>query len=112
MSVAAVQETKWFGKDIWQADGYTLIHSGRPLPREGESALRNEGVGIALDERATAAWKEAGVVWEAVSSHVVTIRIKLSRIGQRRPGGTREMRNTYVTVISAFAPTDCTEVHG
>ena len=77
VSVAAVQETKWFGKDIRQADGYTFIHSGRPLPSEGESALRNEGVGIALDKRGTAAWKEAGEVWEAVSSRVLTIRMKL-----------------------------------
>ena len=60
VSVAAIQETKWFGKDIWQADGYQFITSGCPLPSDGESAVRNEGVGIVLDEEATAAWKEAG----------------------------------------------------
>ena len=44
------------------------IHSGRPLPSDGETATRNEGVGIALDEEAALAWKSAGEVWEAVSS--------------------------------------------
>ena len=27
-SVGAIQETKWFGSDIWQAEGYTFLHSG------------------------------------------------------------------------------------
>ena len=69
-SVAGIQETtcKWFGMDAWPADGYTFLHSGQPLPRDDGSATRNEGVGIALDEKATTAWKEAGEVWEAVSS--------------------------------------------
>ena len=40
--------------DIWQAGGYTLLHSGRPLPSNSESTVRREGVGILLDERATA----------------------------------------------------------
>ena len=46
VSVAAIQETRWFGKDIWQADDFVFVHSGHPLPAEGEPALRNEGVGI------------------------------------------------------------------
>lgn len=44
VSVAAIQETKWFGKDVWQADGHTFLHSGRPLPSDGEPAVRNEGL--------------------------------------------------------------------
>ena len=28
VSVAGIQETKWFGNDLWVADGYTLLHSG------------------------------------------------------------------------------------
>ncbi len=34
--------------------------------------LRKERVGIALDERATSAWREAGEKWKAVSSCTVT----------------------------------------
>ena len=103
VAVAAIQETKWFGSDVWQAGGYTLLHSGHPLPSDDEPAVRNEGVGIMLDERATTAWKEAGEVWEAVSSRVVTARLRTTREGQRRPGGPKETRNTYVSVISAYA---------
>ena len=58
--IAGVQETKWFGSDIWNANEYTLLHTGRPLPDASAPAVKNEGVGIELDERATAAWKEAG----------------------------------------------------
>ena len=71
ISVAGIHETKWFGSDIWTAEGYTFLHSGRPLPSDGDQAVRNEGVGIALDRKATEAWKAAGKKWEAVSSRVV-----------------------------------------
>ena len=105
VSVAAVRETKWFGADVWETQGYTLLHSGRPLPHGEEPAVRKEGVGIALDERATSAWREAGEKWKAVSSRIVTARLKLTSVGQRRAGGSRETRNMYLTVISAYAPT-------
>ena len=105
VSVAAIQETKWFGKDVWQADRHTFLHSGRPLPKDGEPAVRNEGVGILLDERATAAWKEAGEVWNAISSRIVTARLKLVGAGQRKPGGSREKKNTYLSVVCVYAPT-------
>ena len=86
---------------MWQADGYTFLHSGRPLCEEG-SAVRNEGVGLELDERATSASKEAGEVWNAVSSRIVTARLKASSVGQRRLRGSRETRNTYISVISVY----------
>ena len=61
VSVAGVQESRWFGKDVWPAaSGCTFLHSGRPLPATGEAAVRKEGVGILLDEKATAAWRQAG----------------------------------------------------
>ena len=46
VAVAGIQETKWFGQDVWNADGYTLFHSQRTLPGDGEPLLRNEGVGL------------------------------------------------------------------
>ena len=51
------------------------------------------------------AWKEAGEKWNAVSSRIVTARLKSMSVGQRRAGGSRETRNTYITVVSAYAPT-------
>ena len=50
VAVAGIQETKWFGSDVWNADGYTLLHSGCPLPEESDPQVRNEGVGILLDK--------------------------------------------------------------
>ena len=58
---------------MWPADGYAFLHSGRLLPSDHERAARNEGVGIALDKKATAAWKNVGEVWEAISSRVVMV---------------------------------------
>ena len=104
-AIAGIQETKWFGKDMWTVDGYTLLHSGRTLPDETDPQVRNEGVGILLDRHATMPWKNAGETWEVVSSRVVTARLKVVRRGQRRPGGSRETSSTHMSVVSAYAPT-------
>ena len=105
VSIAAIQETKWFGSDIWQADDYTFLHSGRPLPNNGESAMRNEGVGIALNKEATKAWKEAGEVWDAVNSRIITARLRLTKKGRKVRGMPRETSNKFATIISVYAPT-------
>ena len=60
VAVAGIQETKWFGQDVWNADGHTLLHSGRTLPGDGEPLLRNKGLGIVLDRHATVAWVKLG----------------------------------------------------
>lgn len=54
LAVVGVQESKWFGSDIWRASGSTFIHSGCPLPDPGEPAKRNEGVGILFNADMTA----------------------------------------------------------
>lgn len=102
VSVAGIQESKWFGSDVWNAGEYIFLHSGRPLPSANESAVRNEGVGIALDKVATEAWKSAGEVWEAVSSRIVMARLKWLGSEKRRQHGKRA---TYVSVVCAYAPT-------
>ena len=35
MSVVGISETKWFGSAVYDVDGYTILHSGRPVPAEG-----------------------------------------------------------------------------
>ena len=99
VAVAGIQETKWFEQDIWNADGYTLLHSGRTLPGDGEPLLRNEGVGIVLDQSVTVAWKNAGECWEAVSSRIVTARLQFAQCGHRRHGGSRWTRSRYLSLI-------------
>lgn len=75
VSVAGIQESKWFGSDVWQAATYTFLHSGRPPLCVNVRATRNEGIGIDLDDKASFAWKNAGEQWEAVSSRLVTAQL-------------------------------------
>ena len=42
VSVAAIQETKWFESDVWETQGYTFLHSGRPLPEGDAPAEKRE----------------------------------------------------------------------
>ena len=106
MSVAAIQETKWFGQDVWNAEGYTFLHLGRPLPTsEDDHAMRNEGVRITLDEKATIAWRAAEETWCTVSSRIVTARLKAVSERRRRPGGSREPSDVFMTILSVYTPT-------
>ena len=75
VSIAGIQESKWFGSYVWEAGEHILLHSGRPLPQDDKRPARNEGVGIVLDMATTKAWKNAGKVWEAVSSRIVMARL-------------------------------------
>ena len=68
ISVAGIHETKWFGSDIWDSG---RVYLPALWASSTDQAVRNEGVGIALDRKATEAWKAAGEKWEAVSSRVV-----------------------------------------
>ena len=44
-----------------------------PLPSDCARSYKNEGVNIAM---ATEAWRNAGEMWEAVSSRLVVARLK------------------------------------
>ena len=106
VSVAGIQETKWFVMDVWPAGGYTFLHSGRPLPGDQERASRNEGVGIVLDGEATVAWKYTGEVWEAVSSRIASARLKWVDTGKVKSGWSGRASGNYVSVVwCTYAPT-------
>ena len=81
VSIAGIQENKWFGSDIWSSRGCRFLRSGRAVPLSDARYLRNEGVGIVLDEKALEAWKLGGEVWKAVSSRIVTARLKVATSG-------------------------------
>ena len=81
-----------------------FLHSGRPLPVSDADAVRNEGVGILLDPKATAAWRNAGEVWEAVSSRIVTARLKWVSKGQQRHEASRKISSIALSVICVYAP--------
>ena len=69
---AGISETKWFNSNMYEVEGHVVLHSGRELPKEGESFQRSEGVGIVLSPIAAKAWRDGGEQWEPVSSRVVT----------------------------------------
>ena len=70
-----------------------ILHSGRPLIEHGDVATRNEGVGILLDERTSAAWRRGGEVWKAMRSRIVMARLKQIVNGQRKSGSSRKNKD-------------------
>ncbi len=61
VAIDGMQETKWFGNDVWVSGGHTLLHSGRTLPDETSPQMRNGGMGIVFNELATGTWKRTGM---------------------------------------------------
>ena len=80
INIAGISETEWFGQDMYEVEGYTILHSGRPIPGDTDIMERSEGVGIVLDPHLAEAWRRAGEVWEGVSSRIVMARVKLDDI--------------------------------
>jgi len=101
IAVAGIQETKWFGSDVWPAaKRYMLFHSSRPTPDIVTGRIsRGEGVGIVLNKKATAAWRAAGEEWWAVSSRLVVARFKWTHKSQRRS------KELFLSIICVYAPT-------
>ena len=94
---------KWFGQDVYEVDGFILVHSSKPIPADGEPVQRNAGVSILLNPTMAAAWRSSAERWRAVSFRIVSICIQLQRCtscGVNRQNGT-----IYFTVISVYAPT-------
>ena len=106
VAIAGAQETKWFGSDIWPAGKGLFLHSGRPVPRDGETARRNEGVGIWLNADMADAWKRGGEQWVAVSSRIVSARLLLSAAGEKLARGGKRRSDLFITVVNAYAPTN------
>ena len=52
-----------------------------------------------------AAWKNAGEVWEAVSSRVVMARLMWTGLGKKKHGQPRRTSDTHVSIICVYAPT-------
>ena len=51
------------------------------------------------------AWHAAGDAWSAVSSRIVSARLKLASAGQRQAEGGRCSSGIFFTVISIYVPT-------
>ena len=92
MQLLYISETKWFGNDIYEIENYTILHSERQLPKEGEPLARGEGVGIALSPEGTKTWKNGGEQWEPVSSRIVTAKLRMKE-------------GKHLVIVSVYAPT-------
>ena len=60
VSVGALQETKWFGGNVYEVMGSVVLTAGRPTPAEGVTVQRGEGVALVLMGPALTAWKRGG----------------------------------------------------
>ena len=48
VKVAALQETKWFGRGVYQVGGSVVLTARRERPSKGDGIQRGEGVAIVL----------------------------------------------------------------
>ena len=100
MGITCISETKWFGKDVYEIDGYTVLHSDRDLPGSGDALQCGEGVAIVLDPVLSVAWRDVGEVWTAVNSRLISAWLQLCLGGS---GCASSKLN--VAVVSVYVPT-------
>jgi len=77
--LAGLQETKWFGAEVYKVGDSAVLSSGRPVPTSGESRLRGEGVALVLRGPAIQAWKAAGSKWKAWGSRLISAVLDCGR---------------------------------
>ena len=96
MSMVCISETKWFGDDVYEVDGFTVLHSGRSVPQSGDAVQRGEGVAIVLDPLMATSWRDSGGKWSTISSRIVSARLQLCL---------NDSTKLDVTIVSVYTPT-------
>ena len=94
VDVAALQETKWFGEEVYEVGGCTVLTAGRKVPDDNATKQRGEGVAIVLSGRAADAWKAGGSKWKAWNSRIITATLPVGDHGIK-----------HLHVLSCYAPT-------
>ena len=94
--VGALQETKWFGSEVYEINESIILTSGRSKPAEGEAIRRGEGVALVLRGLALVAWKCGGKQWKAWSSRAVSTSLQMD-------GSTKRIH-----MVPCYAPTRAT----
>ena len=74
MTVVTLQETLFFGNEVYNVGDSVVLTAERPPPALGESVKSGEGVAIVL--LGPAAWRAAGEQWKARSSRLVSTKLK------------------------------------
>ena len=93
--VCALQETKWFGNEVYKVGNGVVLSSGRSVPGLGEIRQRREGVAIVLIGPALEAWKNGGSVWKAWLSRIILVML----VDDSFRG------SNHLHVLSCYAPT-------
>jgi len=58
--VAGLQETKWFGDNVYKVADSVVLTTGKKVPIAGRSGQQGEGVAIVLSGQAIQAWMNSG----------------------------------------------------
>ena len=94
ITVAALQETLWFGKHVYLVGESVVITSGRETPQGHQSGQRGEGVAVVLTGPAREAWRAGGEQWESWGSRIVMVTL-----------GVAGEKTSRLHVFSCYAPT-------
>ena len=93
INVAALQETKWFGEEVYKVGGSIVISAGRPIPQGDQSRQRGEGVAIVLCGPAIDAWRHGGDQRKSWGSRLLKVTLDTGQKAGR------------LHVLSCYAPT-------
>ena len=94
IDVAALQETKWFGEEVYRVGESIVLPSGRKTPGPNEKKTRGEGVAIVLSGPAKRAWRGGGNQWRAWSSRLIAATLSV---------GSHSCDHLHI--LSCYAPT-------
>ena len=94
VSVAGLQETRWFGNEIYEVGESVVLTAGRPSPKPRQQIQRGEDVAIVLSGPAKTAWKAGGQQLSSWGSRLIKAMVK--------NGKTTE---DQLHVLSCYAPT-------
>ena len=76
IEVAGLQETLWFGRDIFSVADSMVLTSGKKLPGPDGEFRRGGGVAIVLRGRALSAWRSGGSQWRPISSRLAVAQLQ------------------------------------
>ena len=94
IKVAALQETKWFGRRVYIVGECVVLTAGQETPQGNESKQRGEGVAIVLSKEAVTAWKAGGEQWNAWGFRIVKVSL-----------GSGKGSSSRIHILSCYAPT-------
>ena len=103
LEAIGLQETKWFGAASYSVGDALVISSGRPLPTG--NFTRGEGVAVLLRRRARAAFERGGSQQSAVSSRLMTCKLKFPLCTGTQRQCPAERASVWVHLVVCYAPT-------